>query len=1146
MNPNIIFPDNEIVFETLCCDIAKEKFGDYHAQKFGRRGQAQGGIDIKAIDRNKQEQQHIVIQCKFRANPFLFQGAKAEGERTKVQTELLSELETALKVHQFHQFIYACCDAPDGPLQQFAEALSLEKGVEIVIWCKETIESDIKLYPRLTRLYTFTGEKSGVESIDHAFITQLQFQHTADAPDVFRFYSGNPMRHTQWHGILQGWDAPRTCMPEVKHRIEDLFNKPLVQNKVAAVIYGEGGCGKSTLLRRIAIDHVREGKPYNNWWIENLGVFMEVEKSSIDATPQQQHLLFIEDWYRTVGKDKQGKANEFFMWLGNKANVCVVIGDRKRSGAYAKHVYGESYFELAPSENSKILGHIAHALPHAAQVIQSLQQDEALCRSISLFEILFVMADMYEEITHTGKFDIRDIGNTFKELIAKRLVVLEDDVAYKGLGKALFLCAKVYANEAMNYFVFSENAFILVAAFLGENTTLKARIAANGNFPDQVSSLLSRESAITRDGSQYNYIRFNHDILAEKGIIFAETTKYEFKVELDPFTLGKLMRVLVDADEYGTALMLWLWNYQQQPGEEKKQVDALKELLKDADNKIRSNILLYILYALDKEKQAFAQYLLGRKDFLQLGHVTLHIFNVLKTDPTCLLVMKNALDQPGYYRSPSPLIPFILKLLGKDYYVKQKAREILEQPDFLELPESNVAAALKIWEETDFGKQKAREILTQKNLLQKNDYLASMSLRMLAGGDFGKQKAREILNTPRFYYLSQDLVMSALGILKRDTVGKQKAIETLEQSNFMYLNADLVSVALGICSKEPIGNERAADILKEPDFLRLPKEIVTTAIKILKEVALGREKAREVLAQPEFWNLTGDLVSTSLRIWEKEPYGKEKAKELLDQPLFYKFKPDIVAVALRIWEQDIYGKERALAVLQVPGFYKLPKDIVCAVLKCLATEAAGKAAAAHILSDWMQYETFIVFNAVKVLAASAEKTDREALQDFLSNNAQAVRGKTMPAEIMRLYYDLLYLPLLHFDMHRKRVHEVISSFTPTVKRAVKLNIYRILCCYSQYPGIRYFQHEVKELCLRILDNWRYDISSQLKGDTDELIDLHIQMALCHPGIRTRAKKTAAEIVATAKDPHGEQLQQLKLFETAKAMLEQDDFREWKV
>jgi hypothetical protein len=44
---------SNVDFETLCCDIAKEKYGDYEAQKYGRRGQKQWGVDIVASDRKK-------------------------------------------------------------------------------------------------------------------------------------------------------------------------------------------------------------------------------------------------------------------------------------------------------------------------------------------------------------------------------------------------------------------------------------------------------------------------------------------------------------------------------------------------------------------------------------------------------------------------------------------------------------------------------------------------------------------------------------------------------------------------------------------------------------------------------------------------------------------------------------------------------------------------------------------------------------------------------------------------------------------------------------------------------------------------------------------------------------------------------------
>src|SRR5580698_2914293 len=100
----------------LCCDIAKEKYGDFDAQRYGRRGQKQWGVDIIARDR-RSTNERIVIQCKFRSHPFLFKGRVAARERVFVQSELLAELNAALDKHQFDKFIFASNDITDAVMQ---------------------------------------------------------------------------------------------------------------------------------------------------------------------------------------------------------------------------------------------------------------------------------------------------------------------------------------------------------------------------------------------------------------------------------------------------------------------------------------------------------------------------------------------------------------------------------------------------------------------------------------------------------------------------------------------------------------------------------------------------------------------------------------------------------------------------------------------------------------------------------------------------------------------------------------------------------------------------------------------------------------------------------------------------------------------
>ena len=76
----------DVDFETLCCDIAKEKYGDYEAQKYGRRGQKQWGVDIVASDR-KNKNEKVVIQCKYKSTPLNFSGSQANKERKEVQKD---------------------------------------------------------------------------------------------------------------------------------------------------------------------------------------------------------------------------------------------------------------------------------------------------------------------------------------------------------------------------------------------------------------------------------------------------------------------------------------------------------------------------------------------------------------------------------------------------------------------------------------------------------------------------------------------------------------------------------------------------------------------------------------------------------------------------------------------------------------------------------------------------------------------------------------------------------------------------------------------------------------------------------------------------------------------------------------------------
>jgi hypothetical protein len=548
-------------FATLCCDIAKEKYGDYEAQKYGRRGQKQWGVDIVASDR-KNKNEKVVIQCKYKSNPLNFSSSQDDKERKKVQKEIRSELDAAFEKHEFERFIFASNIKTDRQLQDFAKELSKEKKKEIKIWFIDDIEDEILSYRRLLRLYSENSPKTGVELIDKDFIDQLNYSAQADCnstdkiniskTNIFRFYSGCSAQNEQWFGVLNKLDSPRECLPLINKQIEELFKKDFLDCKVGALVYGEGGCGKSTLLRRIAIDIPIKNKRYTNWWVEDIDVFMDYESSCISDNPDQKHIVFIDDWYRNKPEDK---GRRFFRWVKQQSNVLVLIGDRKNNGTYKQHLYGNNAFNLKPSENITILKHISGRSPDLKKFINKLQDEEKFLNNISIFIILFVIAHSYENEKKEGGFDLKDgVQPKFRRIIAKKLLELENCKKYQGLGKALYLIAEIYADPALNYFIFLQESFLKIANLLGNNTELEERINING-FPEQVKSLLHTKIATAKNGVEYKKIYFNHDVLAEKGVIYANDIYSELKLELELFDLKKLFKYLAGQCDLTGSLM---------------------------------------------------------------------------------------------------------------------------------------------------------------------------------------------------------------------------------------------------------------------------------------------------------------------------------------------------------------------------------------------------------------------------------------------------------------------------------------------------------------------------------------------------------------------------------------------------------------
>ena len=168
-------------------------------------------------------------------------------------------------------------------------------------------------------------------------------------------------------------------------------------------------------------------------------------------------------------------------------------------------------------------------------------------------------------------------------------------------------------------------------------------------------------------------------------------------------------------------------------------------------------------------------------------------------------------------------------------------------------------------------------------------------------------------------------------------------------------------------------------------------------------------------------------------------------------------------------------------------------------------------AAKTIVNNLKQTNTFLVFQAIKTLLQSNKEDVRVLIRkvvdeinlDFRSEN----RG------FMRLYYDLLYLPLFDIPTHRAKVQLVFSSYRPTAQKYAKHNTYKVLNCYNEYPRISFFQKEMEALCRRILSGCIADIEYQRKEHSQEQTFGHIGYALRHPALIAEAAQAKEHILA---------------------------------
>jgi hypothetical protein len=869
--------ENDEQFEELCCAIAQYKYGDFDAQKYGRSGQKQFGIDIKAIDK-KSNNERIVIQCKFKRNPPTLT-SNSKTERNRIEKEIESELTKTIEGHHiFDCFVYASNIPRDTHLQDFAEKLSTE-SYTVIIWSQDEIEDDIYRYQRLRDLYTSSSRSDGDEIINTHFIQTLKAEEATAKPNIFQYYTSGSINNVQWYGILNEWDAIREELHvNFLQSIHDSFSSDFIESKIAGLILGEGGAGKSVFLRRIAVTIAKNHKDMVVWWVTDLERFWLRDVNTIDENPQYKHLIIIEDWYRTVGND-YSYSKSMFNWLKRKQHTRVVIGDRTVNNGYKKYITKVNTFRISLDENFTILETITKKLPELHTNIHKLLENETLIRSSPIFVILFVLSELIDSELEVD-YDQLVFENVFRELIGKKVAVLENDPTYKGIGKALYVSALLYADANSNYFRVSEKAFLLMAEVLGDNTEISHRIQANKAYPTEFTSLVSFKTLTFKSSHHYNTLQFNHDLIAEKGIAFINETTYELDFTLDTYHTEKLIRACLALQENNAALNLFIWHSNRS---------------KDYDTAKFFNFFKGIIPLLSNT---------GLRNYLKS----------LTTEEKKVFT-KEILSQKGFFHFPQNIISQALGIWEKDIFGKEKAREILNQKNIFKLRQEIVTQALRIWKNDDFGRKKAKEILSQKEFFKLPHQIVAIALNIRENDSFGRKKAKKILKQKDFYNLDEGIVSNAIKIWEHHKFGRKKARKILKQDNFLDLPFQIVSLSLRICEDDDLGKRRVEEILSQKEFFNLSHEIVSHALRICQNDTIGKQKAAIILNHPKFYELPFEIASRALKICQEHQLGIQKAEEILQQPVFYKVSYQIVSTALKICQNDNIKFEKAKEIL---------------------------------------------------------------------------------------------------------------------------------------------------------------------------------------------------------------------------------------
>jgi hypothetical protein len=967
---------NHAKFEEFCCEVARDVFGDFSAQRYGRNGQNQGGIDIQAVNRRHGRAQKVVIQCKYYD--------RSKFNLQTVVNDLKKDFFSALEAESnqrfsFEVFVFAASLELDTKIQDIAASLSAQHGKEVLIWFWDNLKDAVSAHPRLQRLFARGVNSSGVRFLSKNFIDSLRDREL----DPFRFFAAKHVDDCQWLGVAKGLAAQRDCQEPIESDLKAQFVSRQIDRKVVAVVCGEGGSGKSTLLRQIALNQANEKSV---WWIENIATFLQYDAVSISENSHLSCLLIIEDWYRNM---KGLSCSDFFYWLSAQSHVLVLIGDR----TYQHTVYGDycrsgAKYELFPDENKNILDFIQSTCSEYRQIFSQYRSN--LFHQNSLFILLFIAAIVLTEGCQlSSSVDLSDGPLiSFQKIIANQLLSLELDKNYQGMGKALILLGMIYSSSKLQYHPLSESFFLHASSFLGSNSKIFDLVETAG-YPREVNALIFRNTVVSRQmGGALERLEFNHDVLADKGVIYAHEYSKDLQIS-DSYTLLSLLKALTNSEvEPDGILVFWIWLFQHDVFLNFKQArECLLQILQKAPSRIGPLTFRSLLSTLSEEistRHEVCDFLLSQPNFAITIHVSVVIAALAEVSQYLKIQKANSIcDLPGFHNYCHEEI--VLFALNNSAPVKanQVLAQIFTSPvEYLRLPSRILKSAFKLLPNS----QKMRVADQICSILTPDipvDFCV-IALEKASKISIDAVCSRILASLKSSTDFPAQIITAAINSADRPSA-QSIAIQILQDPLFYIHHPDhLIHAALRF-SPPSVSSSASCTILSLNNFYKsLPETIVLEALKHA-DVKVSSIAAEQILSNTEeYRTVSSELLVMALRLAQD---SARAADIVLLLPDFYKTLPhNFIIEAMTLASAQISRKASDAILANHDDYLEVSSQLT---LKALGMATCPQKAAECILSASKLYRKSpdLVIEALKVAESEAAETAAELIiLDMMEGN----------------------------------------------------------------------------------------------------------------------------------------------------------------